>query len=173
MRRFTMPAIGLLVAALAVPTGAEAQYQGDRPGDIVEVAAEAGTFETLLAAAEAAGLVATLQGEGPLTVFAPNDAAFEKLPDGTVEALLNDTDKLRAVLTYHVVPGRIMASDVIAAGSAMPQTAQGQKLNVRTVNGMVRVDDATVVAADVEASNGVIHVIDSVLIPSAKSHGSY
>lgn len=147
-------------AAIGVPAAAEAQTK-----DIVDVAAEAGTFTTLLEAARVAGLVEVLKGDGPLTVFAPTDAAFAKLPAGTVEALLADPARLAEVLKYHVVPGRIMAADVMKAGRAQPQTAQGGMLNVRVENGQVRVDDATVTAADVEASNGVIHVIDQVVLP--------
>jgi uncharacterized surface protein with fasciclin (FAS1) repeats len=133
--------------------------------DIVAVAVEAGSFQTLVAAVKAAGLVEVLQGEGPFTVFAPTDEAFEKLPPGTVEALLADREKLTAVLTYHVVPGRIPASAVVEAGRASPATVQGQKLDVRVVDGKVRVDGATVIMADVAASNGVIHVIDTVILP--------
>ena len=122
-------------------------------------------FNTLVAAVKAAGLVDTLKGEGPFTVFAPTDDAFAKLPAGTVESLLKpeNKDKLVAVLTYHVVPGKIMSSD-IAGKTAMVETVQGSKLNVDATNG-VMVDQATVVAADIEASNGVIHVIDQVVIP--------
>ena len=133
--------------------------------DIVDTAVSAGQFNTLVAAVKAAGLVDTLKGEGPFTVFAPTDDAFAKLPAGTVESLLKpeNKDKLVAVLTYHVVPGKIMSSD-IAGKTAMVETVQGSKLNVDATNG-VMVDQATVVAADIEASNGVIHVIDQVVIP--------
>jgi uncharacterized surface protein with fasciclin (FAS1) repeats len=158
----------MLVAAAAVaamPVAAAAQNAPART--IVEVAAEAGSFETLLAAARAAGLVETLQGAGPFTVFAPTDAAFEKLPAGTVEALLADPAALRAVLTYHVVPGRVMAADVVRTNGGTPGTVQGQTLQIRVVDGKVLVNGATVVSADVAASNGVIHVIDTVLLPSS------
>ena len=130
--------------------------------NIVEVASEAGSFETLLAAATAAGLVDTLTGEGPFTVFAPTDEAFAKLPEGTVEALLADTDKLRDILLYHVVAGKVMAADVVELETAT--TVFGQDVTIDTEDG-VKIDGATVVAADIEASNGVIHVIDSVILP--------
>jgi uncharacterized surface protein with fasciclin (FAS1) repeats len=153
-------------AALAATSPAAAQEKAPT-GDIVAVAVNAGTFETLVAAVKAAGLVETLQGKGPFTVFAPTDEAFAKLPAGTVEKLLADPAALRQVLTYHVVPGRVMAGDVVKAGSASPATVQGQSLNVRVVDGKVLVDGATVVAADVLATNGVIHVIDTVVLPAA------
>lgn len=173
MTRFILPATALLTLALMAPTTAWAQYHSPEDStmkthatkDIVGVATDAGSFQTLLAAAEAAGLVATLQSEGPFTLFAPTDAAFAKLPEGTVDALLQDTARLAEILKYHVVPGRIGAADILAAGTATPTTAQGQNLDVRVVDGKVMVDGATVVQADVEASNGVIHVIDAVVLP--------
>lgn len=131
--------------------------------NIVVVAQEAGSFTTLLAAAEAAGLVETLTGVGPYTVFAPTDEAFAKLPAGTVESLLKDKEKLTQILTYHVVPGKVMASDV--AGLTSATTVEGSDVAIKTENGTVMINDATVVTADVEASNGVIHVIDTVLMP--------
>ena len=133
--------------------------------DIVDTAVSAGQFSTLVAAVKAAGLVETLKGDGPFTVFAPTDEAFAKLPAGTVESLLRpeNKDKLVAVLTYHVVPGKIMSAD-IAGKTAMVETVQGGKLDVNATNG-VKVDQATVIAADIEASNGVIHVIDQVVLP--------
>jgi uncharacterized surface protein with fasciclin (FAS1) repeats len=130
--------------------------------DIVDTAVSAGQFNTLVKAVQAAGLVDTLKGKGPLTVFAPTDAAFAKLPAGTVEALLNDKQKLIQVLTYHVVPGRVTSAEV-RPGAV--KTVQGQSLRVRTDGGNVMVDDARVVKADVMASNGVIHVIDTVVLP--------
>ncbi len=160
---FALPAL-VAAAVFAAPLSAQyAQPETESDKNIVEVAAEAGTFTTLLAAAEAAGLVEVLSGEGPLTVFAPTDEAFAKLPEGTVEALLEDTDALRAILTYHVVPGRVMAADVVQLERA--QTVQGAYVQIRTYGESVRINDATVVAADVEASNGVIHVIDTVILP--------
>jgi uncharacterized surface protein with fasciclin (FAS1) repeats len=130
--------------------------------DIVETAAASGSFNTLVTAIKAAGLVDALKGEGPFTVFAPTDAAFAKLPAGTLEALLADKDKLTAILTYHVVPGKVMSSDVVGLSSA--KTVQGQSVSISTTNG-VQIDGANVVKADIEASNGVIHVIDTVILP--------
>jgi len=130
--------------------------------DIVETAIAAGSFNTLVTAVQAAGLVDTLQGPGPFTVFAPTDAAFAKLPAGTVEALLADKPKLTSILTYHVVAGRIMAADVMKLTSA--PTVQGQNVSIDTSDG-VRINDSRVTLADVAADNGVIHVIDSVLLP--------
>jgi uncharacterized surface protein with fasciclin (FAS1) repeats len=130
--------------------------------NIVETAIEAGQFTTLVAAVKAAGLVETLSGKGPFTVFAPNDAAFAKLPKGTVEGLLKDKAKLTAVLTYHVVSGKVMAKDVMKMKSA--KTLQGGSLTIDTSDG-VKVDGAKVIQADIEVSNGVCHIIDSVLMP--------
>jgi uncharacterized surface protein with fasciclin (FAS1) repeats len=130
--------------------------------NIVEVAASAGTFNTLLTAAKAAGLAETLAGGGPFTVFAPTDEAFAALPAGTVDALLKDTEKLKAILLYHVVSGTVMAKDV--AGLSKATTLQGGDLKVDTSHG-VMINDAMVVKADVVASNGVIHVINKVLLP--------
>lgn len=133
--------------------------------DIVDVAAGAGQFRTLLAAAEAAGLVSALRGEGPLTVFAPTDDAFAGLPKGTVERLLKPENKaqLAAVLKYHVVPGRILAAD-LAGKTAHPKTLQGASLRVDGRQG-VTINNADVTTADIMAANGVIHVIDKVLLP--------
>lgn len=130
--------------------------------DIVDTAVEAGNFTTLTTALEAAGLVETLKGEGPFTVFAPTDDAFAALPEGTVEGLLADTDALTTVLTYHVVPGKVMSTDL--SDGMMAETVQGQEVTIGTEGG-VTVDGANVVQADIEASNGVIHVIDAVILP--------
>jgi len=130
--------------------------------NIVETAVDAGSFKTLVKAVEAAGLVETLSGPGPLTVFAPTDDAFAKLPAGTVEGLLKDKKKLTAVLTYHVVSGKVMAADVVKLRSA--KTVQGQEISIDTTDG-VKVDGASVVKTDIECTNGVIHVIDSVILP--------
>lgn len=135
----------------------------DKP-DIVGVAASNADFSTLVTALKAADLVGALQGDGPFTVFAPTNAAFEKLPAGTLEALLADKEALTQVLTYHVVPGKVTAADVVKVDSA--DTLQGEALPVRVTDGSVQVGAATVVQADVMASNGVIHVIDTVLVPS-------
>ncbi|HDZ55557.1 MAG TPA: fasciclin domain-containing protein [Pseudomonas xinjiangensis] len=130
--------------------------------DIVDTAVAAGSFNTLVTAVQAAGLVDTLKGEGPFTVFAPTDDAFAKIPQADLEALLADKEKLTEVLTYHVVSGKVMAEDV--AGMSSAETVQGGTLAIDTSNG-VMVNDATVVQADVKASNGVIHAIDTVLMP--------
>ncbi len=132
--------------------------------DIVETAVEAGSFNTLVAAIKAAGLVETLKSDGPFTVFAPTDEAFAKLPEGTVEALLKDKEKLTAILTYHVVPGKVLAEDVVKLTSAA--TANGQDVKIKVKKDKVMVDNATVIATDIMTSNGVIHVIDEVILPS-------
>ncbi len=131
--------------------------------DIVETAVSAGQFTTLVKAVQAAGLVDTLKGKGPFTVFAPTDAAFAKLPAGALDSLLKDKEKLTQVLTYHVVPGKVMAAQV-KAGEV--KTVEGQSLSVTTKNGAVMVDEAKVVKTDIVASNGVIHVIDTVVMPN-------
>lgn len=133
------------------------------PGTIPEVAEGDGSFTTLVAAVGAAELGETLSGEGPFTVFAPTDDAFGKLPEGTVETLTTDeTDKLKSILTYHVVEGKVMSTDL--SDDMMAETVQGSSVTIDLDNG-VMVDEATVVTADVEASNGVIHVIDTVILP--------
>ena len=134
--------------------------------DIVTIASNAGTFNTLVAAVKAADLVDTLQQVGPFTVFAPTDTAFAKLPKGAIDALLADNEKLKAVLTYHVVPGNLMASDIISMGEGEVETVNGASLSVTLRDGNVFVDGARVVSANIVASNGVIHVIDAVLVPS-------
>ena len=132
--------------------------------DIVDTAI-AGKFSTLVAAVKAAGLVETLKGAGPFTVFAPTDEAFAKLPTGTLDSLLKaeNKTKLANILKYHVVAGKVMAADVVKLHSA--KTVEGQDVNIKTVNGAVTVENAHVTKTDIEASNGVIHVIDSVLLP--------
>ena len=137
----------------------------EAPKDIVDTAVAAGSFKTLVAAVQAAGLVETLKGKGPFTVFAPTDEAFAKLPAGTVESLLKpeNKDKLIAVLTYHVVPGKVLASDVVRLKEA--KTVQGGKVKIAVIGDKVKIDDATVVKTDIVTSNGVIHVIDSVILP--------
>jgi uncharacterized surface protein with fasciclin (FAS1) repeats len=131
--------------------------------DIIETAAAAGSFNTLAAAIEAAGLTETLKGEGPFTVFAPTDEAFAQLPDGTVEALLQDKDQLAAILTYHVVPGRVTSTEV--AGLTSAKTVNGADVEIKVQDGKVMVGQATVTQTDIAATNGVIHVIDRVLTP--------
>ncbi len=170
MSKNSFRAFAAIAALLVVPAAAHAQGSSAKAAPmktIVQVAAEAGQFKTLVAAIEAAGLVATLSGPGPFTVFAPNDAAFAKLPAGTVEALLADKDKLAAVLTYHVIPGRVMAADVVKANGAKPATVNGAPLDIVVRDGKVYVNGAQVITADVAGSNGVIHVIDTVLLPPA------
>ena len=131
--------------------------------DIVDTAVAAGSFKTLATALQAAGLVETLKGKGPFTVFAPTDEAFAKLPAGTVEALLKDKEKLTKILLYHVVSGNVMAKDVVKLKSA--KTVQGSSVTISAIGGKVMVDKAHVVKTDIAASNGVIHVIDSVIMP--------
>ncbi|WP_061038371.1 fasciclin domain-containing protein [Vibrio coralliirubri] len=156
--------MSVLVATLLFTAFAHADHHGMKK-DIVDVAAENGSFNTLVAAVKAADLVETLKGDGPFTVFAPTDEAFAALPEGTVDMLLKpeNKDKLIAVLTYHVVPGKIMASEVMKLDSAV--TVQGEAVMVGIDHGNVMINKAQVVMADVEASNGVIHVIDAVLLP--------
>lgn len=150
----------VLMTATAAPTFAD-----DHMKDIVDTAVEADGFNTLVAAVQAAGLVDTLKSEGPFTVFAPTDEAFAALPEGTVESLLEpaNRDQLVAVLTYHVVPGKVMSGD-IAGQTLSPATVQGSTVDIVATDG-VTIDGATVVAADIEATNGVIHVIDAVILP--------
>lgn len=129
--------------------------------DIVETAVEADDFNTLVAAVQAAGLVETLQGDGPFTVFAPNDAAFAKIPSATLNSLLEDPEALGAILGLHVVAGKVMAEDVVGLSSA--ETITGETLTIEVMGGNVMVNGATVIATDIETSNGVIHVIDTVI----------
>ena len=165
-----MKTLRTLAAAVAfLPAVAIAQPKASAPAkNIVETAVAAGSFNTLVTAVKAAGLVETLSGPGPFTVFAPSDVAFAKLPSGTLDALLKDKAKLTSILTYHVVPGKVMAADVIKANGAKPATANGQALDIVVRNGKVYVNGAQVTTADVQASNGVIHVIDAVVLPPAK-----
>jgi len=182
MKRFknltlTLMGSALLAALIAMPatanhcnadhhkanaTMASAKADGKT---IVETAVAAGSFETLVAAVKAAGLVEALSGEGPFTVFAPTDEAFAKLPEGTVEGLLKDKEKLTAILTYHVVPGKVLASEVVKVDKA--ETLQGQSVAVTVNDGTVMIDNATVVKTDIECTNGVIHVIDEVILPKS------
>lgn len=143
--------------------GTAAKADKAATGDIVDTAVAAGSFKTLSTALTEAGLVETLKGKGPFTVFAPTDEAFAALPAGTVEALLKDKAKLAAVLTYHVVPGKLMAADVVAQPTL--KSVQGGKITVAQVDGAVKINDAKVAKADVVAKNGVIHVIDKVILP--------
>jgi len=155
----TLAAVVMTVAVSGAVVRAETR-------DVVETAVAAGSFKTLAKALDAAGLVTTLKGSGPFTVFAPTDEAFAKLPAGTLETLLKpeNKEKLQRILTYHVVPGKVMASDVVKLQSA--KAVSGDTIMVKVRNGVVHVDNATVTKADVTASNGVIHVIDSVILPN-------
>jgi len=133
--------------------------------DIIDTAVAAGSFNTLAAAVTAAGLVPTLKGAGPFTVFAPTDEAFAKLPAGTVEALLNDIPKLTAILTYHVVAGKVMAADVVKLDGKSAKTVNGAEVKVTTTGGVKLNGSANVVKTDIECTNGVIHVLDAVILP--------
>ena len=170
--------ISILIAGLiALPISASAHCGGcagdakahkhAKGNDIIETAVEAGSFTTLAAALKAAGLIEVLQGDGPFTVFAPTDEAFAKLPAGTVETLLKPENKaqLIEILTYHVVSGKVKAEQVVTLESA--KTVEGSNVSIKVKDGVVYVDSAKVVQADVDASNGVIHVIDSVILPSS------
>ncbi|MCC5847438.1 MAG: fasciclin domain-containing protein [Verrucomicrobia bacterium] len=162
----------LLLSALTLAGFAFAANHGDHEheakADIVDTAVAAGTFETLVAAVQAADLVDALKGEGPLTVFAPTDAAFAALPEGTVENLLKPENKeqLVAILTYHVVAGKVTAADVVELDSA--ETLQGSEIKISVEEGSVKINQATVVTADIMTSNGVIHVIDAVIMPPSE-----
>ncbi|HVO15310.1 MAG TPA: fasciclin domain-containing protein [Alphaproteobacteria bacterium] len=150
-------------AAIGLALGSASAQAGGK--DIVDTAVSTGTFKTLATALGAAGLIDTLKGQGPFTVFAPTDAAFAKLPAGTVESLLKPENKgqLVAILTYHVVPGAVMASDVVKLKEV--KTVNGAMLTVKTSGNAVMVNDATVTATDIKATNGVIHVVDTVILP--------
>jgi uncharacterized surface protein with fasciclin (FAS1) repeats len=155
----------VIAAAFAVALGASRTALHAETGNIVETAVAAGSFKTLAKALEAAGLVGTLTGPGPFTVFAPTDEAFAKLPAGTLEGLLKpeSKEKLRRVLTYHVVAGKVMAADVVKLQSA--KAVSGDSISINAQDGTVRVDQARVTKADIAATNGVIHVIDTVILP--------
>jgi len=157
-----------LLTTIAAATLATGAFAGAAKKDIVDTAVTAGSFETLVAAVQAAGLVETLKGDGPFTVFAPTDEAFAALPAGTVETLLKpeNKDQLAAILTYHVVPGKVMSTDLTDDMEAT--TVQGEAVTIDLDNG-VMVENATVVSADIETSNGVIHVIDTVILPDGNS----
>lgn len=163
---FGIVAIAFVAAAVSTNAGEKKDAEKKvtaKQMDIVETAAAAGSFKTLIAAVQAAGLEETLKGKGPFTVFAPTDEAFAKLPAGTVEALLKDKAKLTAILTYHVVAGKVMAADAIKLTEA--KTVNGQSIKIAAGKDGVMIDNAKVVTTDIVASNGVIHVIDSVILP--------
>jgi uncharacterized surface protein with fasciclin (FAS1) repeats len=159
----TTKAITIGLCTLAISMFAAAGHH-DMKKDIVDTAVAAGDFNTLVTAVKAAGLVETLKGEGPFTVFAPTDAAFAKVPRDTLNALLADKAALANVLTYHVVAGKVTAADVVKLTSA--RTVQGQAVSIEVKDGKVYVDGTQVVATDIKASNGVIHVIDAVILPN-------
>ena len=167
-RIWVAAAVAAVVTMPAVLSAQNANHKDKKPmKNIVEVAVEAGSFKTLVAAVQAAGLAETLQGPGPFTVFAPTDAAFAKLPAGTVEGLLADKEKLASIVTFHVVSGKVMAADIVKANGATPKTVNGLPLDIVVRGGKVYVNGVNVVTADVQASNGVIHVLDAVLLPQA------
>jgi uncharacterized surface protein with fasciclin (FAS1) repeats len=167
--KFLMLLVAGLVAFSAMSTSAQMAKDTKSKGsmDIVDTAVAAGQFNTLAAALKAAGLVETLKGKGPFTVFAPTDEAFAKLPAGTVEDLLKpeNKEKLKAILLYHVVSGKVKAKDVAKLNGKTAKTIQGGTVAIDTTSG-VKINDATVVKADIKAKNGIIHVIDTVLMPS-------
>ena len=154
-----------ITAALMIASTAIAGHHGADKKDIVDTAVSNGSFNTLAAALEAGGLIGTLKSDGPFTVFAPTDEAFAKLPDGTVEMLLlpENKDKLVAILTYHVVPGKVSAAQVVKLNSA--STANGSDVDINVRDGSVFINDSRVVMTDIYASNGVIHVVDTVILP--------
>ena len=162
MKKLFATTAALAVAALVFAAPARAAEK-----DIVDTAVAAGSFKTLAKLLTDAGLVDTLKGAGPFTVFAPTDEAFAKVPKATLEALAADKAKLRAVLTYHVVPGRVLAADVVKLKEA--KTVQGQMVKISAAGGAVKVDNANVIKTDILCTNGVIHVIDSVILPNMGS----
>lgn len=160
MKNLAMTLTLIISLLISIPA-----FSAQHEKDIVDTAVEAGSFSTLVAAVQAAGLVDTLKGDGPFTLFAPTDDAFAKLPEGTVEGLLEpeNKEKLQGILLYHVVSGKVMAADVVKLSSA--KTVNGKDLAIMTSGKTVMVNDATVVQTDIATSNGVIHVIDTVLMP--------
>ncbi len=166
MNRKTVVAMALMLAMCSVALAAPTENSGNK--DIVDTAVAAGSFQTLAKALQAADLVGTLKGPGPFTVFAPTDEAFAKLPSGTLDDLLKpeNKEKLRAILTYHVVAGKVTSAKVATLSST--KTVNGQEIKIMATGGNVTVNNAHVVKADIPASNGVIHVIDTVLLPDAQ-----
>lgn len=156
----------MLFAFTLISINAQDYSKKPAPKDIVSTAVDAGMFKTLATALTEAGLIETLKGKGPFTVFAPTDEAFAKLPEGTLEGLLKDKAALKKILLYHVVSGNVMSTDVVKLTEAT--TVEGSKVKISVKNGNVMINDAKVIKADVKASNGVIHVIDTVLQPPAK-----
>lgn len=169
-KTFTLSAAAVAVAIFFAQGNTSVAVAQGAEQDIVETAVASGKFKTLVTAVQAAGLVDTLKGNGPFTVFAPTDEAFAKLPKGTVEALLKDKKGLAAVLTYHVVSGKVMADDVVKLNSA--RTVQGQSITIVTKDGRVTLNGVNVIMTDIVCKNGVIHVIDAVLLPPEKKVGA-
>ncbi len=166
LRSLTLGLGSIVAVAMVAPVNAGNYGSSTAKADIVDTAVAAGNFTTLVTAVQAAGLVETLKSDGPFTVFAPTDEAFAKIPAADLEALLADKEALTRVLTYHVVPGRLMAADVVKVSSA--KTVEGESVTIDTRMG-VKVDNAEVIQTDIVASNGVIHVIDTVIIPADMS----
>ena len=156
--------ISTIITALCITLFSSHSFAGSAKKDIIDTAVSAGSFNTLAKALTEAGLIDTLKGEGPFTVFAPTDEAFSKIPADQLQAILADKEKLIAILTYHVVPGKVMAEDVVELTSAT--TVQGSDASISVEDG-VKIDDANVIQTDILASNGVIHVIDSVILPKS------
>lgn len=167
MKNLRIVALSLVLLAFSViSTNAQDMDKKMKLKDIVTTAVDAGSFKTLATALTEAGLIETLKGKGPFTVFAPTDAAFAKLPKGTLESLLKDKKALKKILLYHVVAGNVMASDVVKLKDA--KTVEGSDVMIEVKDGNVMINNAKVTTADVKASNGVIHIIDTVLLPPAK-----
>jgi len=167
MNTFRLTAITLVIFAVSlISVNAQDYTKKVTTKDIVTTAVDAGVFKTLVTALTEAGLIETLQGKGPFTVFAPTDDAFAKLPKGTVEGLLKDKEALKKILLYHVVSGNVMSTDVVKLTEAA--TVEGSKIKIKVKDGKVMINDAKVTTADVKASNGVIHIIDTVILPPTK-----
>ncbi len=164
--KINLSLIFAFVIGLTLFNNALADHHDKKSKDIVTVAVEAGNFKTLATALTEAGLIETLKGKGPFTVFAPTDEAFAKLPAGTLEGLLKDKEALKKILLYHVVSGNVTSSDVVKLSSS--KTVEGSEIKIKTKDGKVMINDAKVISADVKASNGVIHVIDTVILPPTK-----
>ncbi|HMN49508.1 MAG TPA: fasciclin domain-containing protein [Ignavibacteriaceae bacterium] len=167
MNTFRLTAVAVILFAVTlVSVNAQDYSKKSASKDIVTIAADAGMFKTLAAALTEAGLIETLKSKGPFTVFAPTDEAFAKLPKGTLEGLLKDKEALKKILLYHVVSGNVMSTDVVKLTEA--KTVEGSKVKISVKDGKVMINDAKIIKADIKASNGVIHVIDTVILPPAK-----
>jgi len=166
-RKFVSLSLSFLITMVLLTALTAAGYANGhmKSADIVDTAIEADDFNTLATALTEADLIETLKGEGPFTVFAPTDAAFAALPEGALDDLLANKEELTNVLLYHVVPGKVMASDVVTMDGQSVETASGESINISVEDGTVYINDSQVITTDIEASNGVIHVIDAVLLP--------